>query len=76
MTSPLLPSVAREVEFAADDHGKQNNNPLWRLLYREGAAAATGVEADCNTKHDPPSRRNWLSALYFVIEVSAACLPG
>jgi hypothetical protein len=48
------------VEFAADDHGKQNYDPLKRLLCRENAAAATGVAADPGTKHDHPSRRNRL----------------
>jgi hypothetical protein len=60
------------VEIAADDHGKQNYDPLWRPLHREDAAEATGVAADAGIKHDPLGRRNWLTGLSFVIEVSAA----
>jgi hypothetical protein len=32
MTFPFIAIVAREVEIAADDHGKQNYNPPRRLL--------------------------------------------
>jgi hypothetical protein len=70
MTSPLLPSVAREVEFAADDHGKQNYIPLKAPALLRKRSGGDRSRTDAGIKHVPPSRRNWLYGLYFVTEVS------
>jgi hypothetical protein len=76
MTIPFIAIVAREVEFAAHDHGKQNYDPLSAPSRRGGAAAAAGVAADGDFKHDMGSGRNWLTGLSFVTEVSGIAASG